>query len=183
VWHYLSLDDLFLAGLALEIAGAVLLAKGLLISPYEIYLISSKSKSKDELDGYAAFDRVVNRAAAEYGLGYIALGFLLQTAGYGLELAGVAVKTGTNRLMSAFALMALVGFASALAWKLTKYRRMVTLKERLDEVELDHLFPGWRTSGTKPERVYRLVSSPTGVQDQAPEAPGTGQTESASDKA
>ncbi len=116
----LSLNDLFLVGLALDIFGATLLAKGLLMAPDMIYRASATYVGWNST---AAWDRCKNRVSAEFGLAYLGLGFIFQAAGYGLEIGGVHKDTGSGRLLAAI-VMALVAVAAAMsAWLLLHERR------------------------------------------------------------
>jgi hypothetical protein len=108
---YLSLTDLFVVGLALDITGATLLAKGLLISAATISSVSA------ELYGGnpgTARDRCRNRVDAEFGVSYLAGGFFLQAIGYSLDIGGVSSETGISRLIAALG-MALIVAALAVA--------------------------------------------------------------------
>jgi hypothetical protein len=98
---YLSLTDLFLVGLALDITGAVLLARGLLLSPANIRWVSGTvwGVSEGQL-----LDRCRNRVYGEFGVVYLFLGFLFQAAGYSFEVAGDNPDSGHGRLLAALAL-------------------------------------------------------------------------------
>lgn len=106
---YLSLTDLLIVGLALDITGAVLLAKGLLISAESISQISATL-----WDGNpeTARDRCRNRVDAEFGVAYLAGGFLFQAIAYSLDIGGVPSETGMGRLITALG-MALIAAAIA----------------------------------------------------------------------
>lgn len=106
---YLSLTDLFIVGLALDITGAVLLAKGLLISPETISSISATLWGGNP---ETAQDRCRNRVDAEFGVAYLAGGFVFQAVGYSLDIAGVPSETGAGRLIAALG-MALIAAAVA----------------------------------------------------------------------
>jgi hypothetical protein len=107
--NFLSLTDLFVAGLALDITGAWLLAKGLLISPVSIANVSATLWGGNP---ETARDRCANRVDAEFGLAYLVIGFFLQAIGYSLEISGVETQTGLERLVAALA-MALVASSVA----------------------------------------------------------------------
>ena len=64
----LSLADLFLVGLVLDISGAVLLARGLLLSPSELSRLNTVWGSAAGVHE----DRIRNRVAAEFGVAYLA---------------------------------------------------------------------------------------------------------------
>ena len=120
---YLSLTDLFLVGLALDISGATLLAKGLLLSPRALARLNTNWGV-----GYGQHeDRCRNRVLGEFGVIYLVAGFALQAVGYSLEIGGVLSKTGTGRLVAALAMAAAgAGIAWAL-WGLLKERRFNAL--------------------------------------------------------
>lgn len=122
--HFLSITDLYLAGIALEITGALILAKGLFLSPREIAGMVGLFPGPDLAE---AAERISNRVDAEFGLGYLLLGFVLQAVGYVAELAGVHTATGTCRLLAALALSAAVACLAWLGWHFQKGRRVETL--------------------------------------------------------
>ena len=120
---YLSLTDLFLIGLALDVCGAVLLAKGLLLGPRDI----ARLNTYWGINEGALSDRIQNRVYAEFGMLYLGVGFGLQAVGYSLEIGGIEAGTGPCRLIVAFAMATgVVGVASA-AWKLRHGSRIQTL--------------------------------------------------------
>ena len=113
--QYLSLIDLFLVGLVLDITGALLLARGLLISPQAIASIAATLWGGNP---EAARDRCRNRVDAEFGALYLALGFALQVIGYSLEIGGISSDTGAMRLIAAFVLAGFVAISAWTAWSL-----------------------------------------------------------------
>jgi len=120
---YLSLTDLFLVGLALDICGAVLLAKGLLLAPRAI----ARLNTFWGINEGALSDRIQNRVYAEFGMLYLGIGFALQAVGYSLEIGGVETETGTRRLIVACAMaIGAVGVASV-AWVLRHDHRIQAL--------------------------------------------------------
>jgi hypothetical protein len=121
---YLSLNDLFLVGLALDISGAVLLAKGLLLSPRML----ARLRTYWGLDAGNHEDRLQNRVAGEFGVSYLVAGFVLQFVGYSLEIAGVNSDTGARRLLAAVAMSAVVAGLAWAAWGLLHDRRLQTLE-------------------------------------------------------
>ena len=130
--HYLSLTDLFLIGLALDITGAWLLAKGLLISPASISKISATLWGGNP---ETARDRCANRVDAEFGVAYLAGGFFLQAIGYSLEIGGVGTETGTGRLLAALAmalLTALVALAAYFYFHRGRVARLISETEQAD---------------------------------------------------
>jgi hypothetical protein len=119
--RYLSLTDLFLVGLALDVVGAVILAKALLLKPDTIFRMSTNYPGTN---AYLAEDRAKQRVAAEFGLGYLGIGFLLQVLGYSAELAGISNATGSTRLFVALALAAIGAGMASVTW--TKKNRWRT---------------------------------------------------------
>jgi hypothetical protein len=102
---YLSLTDLFIVGLALDITGAILLAKGLLISPATISNVSATLWGGNP---ETARNRCRNRVDAEFGVAYLAGGFFLQAVGYSLDIGGVPSETGTGRLIAALGIALII---------------------------------------------------------------------------
>ncbi|MFL5897396.1 MAG: hypothetical protein ACJ76D_02880 [Solirubrobacterales bacterium] len=130
---YLSLTDLFIVGLALDITGAILLAKGLLISPATISDISATLWGGNP---ETARDRCRNRVDAEFGVAYLAGGFFLQAVGYSLDIGGVSSETGTSRLLAALG-MALIAAAVCVGFyagfHATRERQLIGEAEAEDE--------------------------------------------------
>lgn len=119
-----TLADLFLVGLVLDISGAVLLAKGLLLSPRTL----SKLDTWWGVGHGQHQDRVANRVAGEFGVAYLVLGFALQFVGYSLDIAGVSTETGSDRLAAALG-MAVVALALAvLSWRVLRPARITSLE-------------------------------------------------------
>jgi hypothetical protein len=127
---YLSLTDLFLVGLALDISGAVLLAKGLLLSPRELAKLNTNWGV-----GYGQHeDRLQNRVAGKFGVLYLVGGFTLQAAGYTTEIGGAKNETGITRMVVAIAAAVLIAGIAAAAWKLFRSAQIEKLRE-LVEIE------------------------------------------------
>jgi hypothetical protein len=122
----LSLADLFLVGLTLDVAGAVLLARGGLIS------LARMNELSETLFGggmapAAEEGHLENRVDAEIGLFYLGLGFGLQVIGYLLDIAGVHSGAGTGRLIVA---LALVLGSLTFAWLGRSYMRPRLLRRQ-----------------------------------------------------
>lgn len=120
---YLSLTDLFLVGLGLDISGAILLAKGLLLSPRELAMLNTMYGSGEGVHR----DRCRNRALGEFGVTYLTAGFILQAVGYALEIGGHPSTTGTSRLLAALVLTAAVVAVAWTGWALLNSRRVDVL--------------------------------------------------------
>jgi hypothetical protein len=120
---YLSLADLFLVGVVLDISGALLLAKGLLLSPRTLSALNTNWGV-----GYGQHeDRCRNRVAGEFGVTYLTGGFVLQAVGYSLNIAGVPTNAGTSRLAGAPAMAGVVTALVWIAWVLLKEPRIKAL--------------------------------------------------------
>jgi hypothetical protein len=120
---YLSLTDLFLVGLALDISGATLLAKGLLLSPRELARLNTFWGV-----GYGQHeDRCRNRVAGEFGVAYLVCGFLLQAVGYLLAVSGVPSEAGSDRVAAALVLALVVAGVAWAAWALLHRPRIDAL--------------------------------------------------------
>jgi hypothetical protein len=103
----LSITDLFMVGLGFDIAGAVLLLRGLLLSPRSIAALHTFYG----IEIGATLERAENRVDGFYGGFGLVAGFFLQAIGYAAELSGAEGTTGTGRLLVAL----LLGAASALS--------------------------------------------------------------------
>lgn len=126
---YLSLTDLFLVGLALDISGAILLAKGLLLSPRALSRLNTYWGV-----GYGQHEeRCRNRVASEFGVAYLVVGFTLQAIGYSLSIAGIPNESGTARLIAALAMALAVAGVAWIAWALLQNRRIETLNAAIEE--------------------------------------------------
>lgn len=126
---YLTLSDLFFVGLALDITGGVLLAKGLLLTPRELAMLNTMYGSGVGVHK----DRCRNRVLGEFGVAYLTAGFVLQAVGYALQISGHPSETGGDRLLAAL-VMAVVAVAVAwVAFTLLHDRRTDALLVRADE--------------------------------------------------
>lgn len=125
---YLSLTDLFLVGLAFDICGAVLLAKGLLLSPRMLAKLNTNWGV-----GYGQHrDRCENRVAAEFGVGYLILGFILQAIGYALGIGGVDSATGACRLAAGLLMAVGAGAVGWAGWELFRRPRLRSLETSIE---------------------------------------------------
>jgi hypothetical protein len=75
VWGLFSYEDIFVAGIGFDIAGAVLVAKGLLLSSPSILRLSSSYWGFSPPEVVA---RVEDKVSTYFGIGALLLGFLLQ---------------------------------------------------------------------------------------------------------
>jgi hypothetical protein len=129
---YFSLDDLFLVGLAFDIAGAVLLAKGLLLTNRQIFWLAGTNKGLSHL---AVPDRCRNKALGSFGVVYLTIGFVLQGVGYALETKGDQIATGNARFFAAIAVAVVALMVAIVGWllfgsRLTRHIESAVAAER-----------------------------------------------------
>jgi hypothetical protein len=103
VSKFLDVQDLFAAGLGFDLAGALLLARGLLASPRNI---ARRTGSYYGYNAWATVSEAHDRVDAVSGLVAFGIGFILQATGYVSEL-------GHTFNHSAFRGKALVGIVVA----------------------------------------------------------------------
>jgi hypothetical protein len=123
-----TLADLFLVGLVLDISGAVLLAKGLLLSPRTL----SKLNTNWGLTYGQPRDRIDNRVAGEVGVVYLVLGFALQFVGYSLDIGGISTETGGDRLLVALGMGSVAAALAVINWRFLGPARRVSLEAAID---------------------------------------------------
>jgi hypothetical protein len=100
----LSIEDLFLAGIGFDVAGAYLAARGLLQSTRQLAISGGTVWALERPRApYAAEDVIRGRI----GLGALGIGFMLQAAGYAGTLAGAAVHHGVWQVVLGLALAVL----------------------------------------------------------------------------
>jgi hypothetical protein len=141
----LSIDDLFAAGLGLDVAGAYLLGKGLLTSPRAII---KRATPYDDFSYPLALAQAEDRVDAVAGVAVLLTGFALQALAYTLSI-GFALDPGTGWVMAITALAAAVAaatFALAAARQTRRRRLAVQLVElaRHDKVGQRHDEPSAR---------------------------------------
>jgi hypothetical protein len=124
-----TVADLFLIGLALDLAGAFILARGILGSPSIIVVASTSFWNSNPLLGVqGAEDRVDGR----FGVGVLLSGFTLQAVGYFLDLAlSPSETTGICEALVALSMAVVAGGFAMLAWRVARPRLM---KETLIEM-------------------------------------------------
>lgn len=152
IWcEFFTLEDLFAAGLGFEIAGACLLALGLLASPRQIADAMDLWHGGNSYWGLAAIDDRINGGA---GLLFLGIGFLLQAVGYAAIVARPLPEQpgGWQEAVGALAFLAL-GFClaavSARAWRRRRRMRSVVDVSRYDQRPHKRMpYPlEWRLSG------------------------------------
>lgn len=123
-----TLADLFLVGLVLDISGAILLAKSLLLSPRTLSKLNTFWGV-----GYGQHqDRLDNRVAGEFGVAYLVLGFALQFVGYSLDIGGVSTATGGGRLAAALAMAAGALALAIIGWRALRPVRAASLEAAIE---------------------------------------------------
>jgi hypothetical protein len=112
----LTLTDLFVGGLGIEVVGAVLIARGLLAR-------FSVVKSFGTVGGIGVaevVDRTRNRVDAFFGVGYLAIGVVAQIVGYLAEADGEGAGPFGGRELLGGVLLLVVGAGGAfLVWVLS----------------------------------------------------------------
>lgn len=114
------IEDLFAVGLGFDIAGAYLLARGLLAAPAEI---ARRSIGLPGFDPLLVINQARDRVDGRIGLFALLSGFFLQAVAYTLTLGGLGGGDGSlGRAIVAGALCALAAALVLLPWKATKER-------------------------------------------------------------
>jgi hypothetical protein len=114
----LSILDLFIVGLGVDVFGAYLVARGLLLSPSTLKVFGTHGGI-----GVAdVVDRVRNRVDARFGLTLLMSGFSLQLVGYLFQLDGDSAAHGRSFLVSGLLLLALTVGAAWFLWYLLRDR-------------------------------------------------------------
>jgi hypothetical protein len=130
----LTLTDLFVGGLGIEVVGAILIARGLLAR-------FSLVKSFGTWGGMGFFDvvdRTRNRVDAFFGVGYLLIGVLAQIVGYLAEAdGGGAGPFGGAELLGGLLLLVLGAGGSIGLWFSTNQR---AFKAMLVQVAFASLF-------------------------------------------
>jgi hypothetical protein len=147
---YLQLQDLYTAGIGFDLAGAVLLARGLINRPAELTRLAGSFWGSN---AYQAISVARNRLDAVAGVVALGAGFTLQAAGYVASLARQHREhTGTRDAAIAIGLGFFALIAALIAG--TAYRRRGLLplliemsRYTMDERRMDfpraQLLPGW----------------------------------------
>lgn len=164
-----SIADLFVVGLGVELVGAWLIARGLLIP-----LPALKTFGTHAGIGVAdVVDRARNRIDGQFGVALLLLGFALQLVGYLVELDGGELRQGRDRLLTA---LVLLGSSMLVATAASRILRDRTFKRMLVKIAMAPL----RTSGgdieQSPEKNIEWLASygiAAGWQRQMYESDGT----------
>ena len=115
----------------LDVTGAYVLAKGLLVSPQMVRELMNTHRFASEPIPGIEESHFRNRVDAEIGMAYIGLGFALQVAGYLLELGGVHSSTGTSRLLVAVGLALATIAVALIGWRILYPIRLRRLEDRV----------------------------------------------------
>jgi hypothetical protein len=117
-------SDLFVAGTGCDVAGAFLLARGLLASPADVMRRSvSDGRFFHPVE---AASQIRDRVDAFVGLGTLGAGFLMQAIGYALSAGGLGEAAGTiwrglvAAGIGAAALLLALAIHRALRWPLSR---------------------------------------------------------------
>jgi hypothetical protein len=108
----LTLTDLFVVGLGVELVGAWLIARGLLASP-------ARLKSFGNVGALGAGDvaeRARDRVDALFGMVYLLIGFLAQLIGYLAEIHGDHVSHGATRFHGALIALTVATVLAIVVW-------------------------------------------------------------------
>jgi hypothetical protein len=113
-----SLEDLFVIGIGFDIAGASLLARGLLTSPLEI---ARRATSFLGYSGPLATSQIEDKVDAIFGLAALLLGFILQAVGYAFVLGRESTEKGHFATAITAVGLALLAIAFVIgAWRLIR---------------------------------------------------------------
>lgn len=122
-------SDLFVFGLALEIAAAYLLGRGLLSSPSALAKRNDKHGSNSvPVDVQRAVDETLDAVDGSIGFGLLTIGFVLQAVAYVVQIATpIRDETGSTQALIAICILGLTLAAVALVHR--SARRKLLLKQ------------------------------------------------------
>ena len=124
VGDFFSLSDLFVVGIGFDLAGAFMLAKGLLMSPRQM-LGGGLNAAGQGYSPATIYERARDFVDARTGICSLVVGFLLQAAGYLVLLStDVNETTGARKVIGAIVL-ALVAMGLVIGLHFWKRDRMV----------------------------------------------------------
>ena len=128
-----DIDDIFTAGLGFEMAGAYLLARGVLSGPREM---ARRAVSYYDFSAPLALAEARDRVDGNAGIFGLVGGFALQVAGYVAALAGGENGHGSGRAAVAAAIAALAAAVALGIWRLAReaaVRRTLVTISSFDE--------------------------------------------------
>lgn len=114
----MSITDFFVVGIGLDIVGAWLVARGLLLPPPALKTFGTHAG----IGAADVVDRARNRVDAQFGVGLLLLGFAIQLVGYLLILGGTQSGHGAGHLSAGTAVLVLSMLTAYLAWYLLHQR-------------------------------------------------------------
>lgn len=145
----MSVTDFFVVGLGFDLAGAAILARGLLLGSASIAALGTYRG----LSHGMTVERCSDRAHAELGLAALGLGFLLQAVGYAAVIGGVKQASGMKEALVAIFLLIAAGGSVLWLCRRTHGPRMksllvsVALRMPTSEAELENAAPSpWANS-------------------------------------
>lgn len=130
MYDMLSVSDLFTVGLGIDVAGAYLLARGLLASPA---VMARRRKRWSDFNPSLAVAQAEDKVDAMFGLSALGIGFFIQTVGYVLTLAGIGGATGGSAALFGIALAVI---AAALILVGHRYARTRGVKTQLIRIAM-----------------------------------------------
>ncbi|MFY9469139.1 MAG: hypothetical protein WAP37_03390, partial [Solirubrobacterales bacterium] len=118
-----TVQDLFVAGLALDLIGASLLAKSLFKTPRSI---AERATEYAHFDPPVAVQLTEDKVDANFGLGYLASGFIVQAIGYEIVLASESAgnERGFGVAATALAIALFLAIPALGAWRYFRPRRI-----------------------------------------------------------
>ncbi len=131
----LSVDDLFVVGLGLEIAGAFILGRGLLNSPQDMMRLSGTYFTANPA---SQVRQAQDRVDGQFGLLALVAGFGIQAFGYALLLGiGSVPEPSLGRAFVAAALAVLSAAAVFAVWLSTRWTLLRRGLVRVAHFDLD----------------------------------------------
>jgi hypothetical protein len=131
-------SDVFAGGAGCDIAGAFLLARGLIASPADI--LRRSIVGENYFSPAETASQIADKADATIGLAVLVTGFVIQAIGYAIVSAGLADRRGSVAAGIAAAMVAVLVAAAALGvWRLLRWRvaRAAIASVASDPLQLD----------------------------------------------
>jgi hypothetical protein len=123
-----SVDDAFTVGVSFDLLGGFLLARGVLASPLQIAVRTTRPTMwANSFNNAEAASQIRSRADASAGLVSLTIGFVLQAGGYVVLIAGAKIDTGVVRALCAVAVMIVAAALTYLAFRKDLERRVKRL--------------------------------------------------------
>ena len=115
--RFISIDDMFTVGVALDLLGGLLLGRGLLTSSRGMLNNAALIIGANPMQIASSIEAKVDGWA---GLTALAVGFVLQAGGYAAIIGGAHIKTDTTRALISILLAAI---AAAISWTIAAWTR------------------------------------------------------------